>query len=94
MQNSCKMEDVLDVYQRSYDPSRPVVCIDETNKTANHRKRVPCKPGEPEKIDSNMSEGVADIFMISEPLAGKRETVVNKTRTAIDFAEILLLYGR
>lgn len=26
------MEDVLDVYQRSYDPSRPVVCIDETNK--------------------------------------------------------------
>ena len=27
--------------------------------------------------------------MISEPLAGKRETVVKQTRTAIDFAEIL-----
>ena len=27
--------------------------------------------------------------MISEPLAGKRETVVKQTRTAIDFAEVL-----
>ena len=84
------MEDVLDVYQRSYDPSRPVVCIDETNKQLIIEKRVPCKPGEPEKLDSvYVRNGVADIFMISEPLAGKRETVVKQTRTAIDFAEIL-----
>lgn len=33
--------------------------------------------------------GVADVFMISEPLAGRRETVVTETRTALDFAEIL-----
>ena len=26
------MEDVLEVYQRPYDPLYPVVCIDETNK--------------------------------------------------------------
>ena len=78
------MEDVLDVYQRSYDPSRPVVCIDETNKQLIIEKRVPCKPGEPEKLDSvYVRNGVADIFMISEPLAGKRETVVKQTRTAI-----------
>ena len=84
------MEDVLDVYQRSYDPSRPVVCIDETNKQLIIEKRVPCKPGEPEKLNSvYVRNGVADIFMISEPLAGKRETVVKQTRTAIDFAEIL-----
>ena len=75
------MEDVLDVYQRSYDPSRPVVCIDETNKQLIIEKRVPCKPGEPEKLDSvYVRNGVADIFMISEPLAGKRETVVKQTR--------------
>ena len=62
------MEDVLDVYQRSYDPSRPVVCIDETNKQLIIEKRVPCKPGEPEKLDSvYVRNGVADIFMISEP---------------------------
>lgn len=33
--------------------------------------------------------GVADVFMIFEPLAGRRETVVTQTRTALDFAEIL-----
>ena len=26
------MEDVLEVYKRPYDPSRPVVCLDETSK--------------------------------------------------------------
>ena len=33
--------------------------------------------------------GVADVFMICEPLAGRRETVVTQTRTALDFAQIL-----
>ena len=56
------MEDVLDVYQRPYDPSRPVVCIDETNKQLILEKRIPCKPGEPEKVDSvYVRNGVADI---------------------------------
>lgn len=27
-----KMKDVLEVYQRPYDPLAPVVCIDETSK--------------------------------------------------------------
>jgi hypothetical protein len=26
------MEDVLQVYQRPYDPARPVVCLDEASK--------------------------------------------------------------
>lgn len=84
------MEDVLEVYQRPYDPLCPVVCIDETNKQLIKETRIPCKPGEPEKIDSVYERnGVADVFMISEPLAGRRETVVTETRTAEDFAKIL-----
>ena len=84
------MEDVLDVYQRPYDPRRPVVCIDETNKQLIKEERLPCKPGSPEKVDSvYIRNGVANVFMISEPLAGKRDTVVTKTRTAVDFANIL-----
>ena len=84
------MEDVLEVYQRPYDPLRPVVCIDETNKQLIKETRVPCEPGHPEKVDSvYVRNGVADVFMISEPLAGRRETVVTQTRTALDFAEIL-----
>jgi hypothetical protein len=85
-----KMEDVLEVYQRPYDPLLPVVCIDETNKQLIKETRILCEPGQPEKIDSvYVRNGVADVFMISEPLAGRRETVVTETRTAVDFAEIL-----
>ncbi len=84
------MEDVLEVYQRPYDPLCPVVCIDETNKQLIKEERVPCEPGKPEKLDSvYVRNGVADVFMISEPLAGRRETVVTETRNAVDFAQIL-----
>ncbi len=84
------MEDVLEVYHRPYDPLIPVVCIDETNKQLIKETRIPCEPGHPEKVDSvYIRNGVADVFMISEPLAGRRETVVTETRTALDFANIL-----
>ena len=94
------MEDVLEVYQRAYDPLNPVVCIDEANKQLIEETRVPCEPGQPEKVDSvYVRKGVADVFMICEPLAGKRETVITRTRTTLDFAQILqytsdMLYPR
>lgn len=71
------MEDVIEVYQRPYDPLCPVVCIDETNKQLIKETRILCKPREPEKMDSVYEHnGVADVFMISEPLTGRREIVV------------------
>jgi hypothetical protein len=47
------MEDVLEVYQRDYDPQRPVVCMDETSKQLVGETRVPVSaaPGRPERID-------------------------------------------
>ena len=84
------MEDVLDVYERPYDPLNPVVCIDETNKQLIKETRIPCVPGQPEKVDYEYERnGIADVFMIFEPLAGKRDTIVTKTRTGIDFAHAL-----
>ena len=84
------MQDVLEVYKRPYDPLRPVICIDEMNKQFIKEPRIPYEPGQPEKVDSvYVRNVVADVFMISEPLAGRRETVVTLTRTALDFAEIL-----
>lgn len=84
------MEDVPEVYQRPYDPLNPVVCIDGTNKQMIKEPRIPCGPGQPERVDPvYIRNGVADVFMISGPLAGRRETVVTETRTALDFAEIL-----
>ena len=84
------MEDVLDVYQRPYDPLRPMVCIDETNKQLIKQTRLPCAPGQPQRVDYEYERmGVADVFMIFEPLGGRRETLVTKTRTAVDFANAL-----
>ena len=84
------MEDVLDVYQRPYDPLRPVVCMDETNKQMVIQTRISYEPGQPERVDYEYERnGVANVFMISEPLAGKRETMVNDTRCAVDFANVL-----
>jgi len=84
------MEDVLDVYARPYDPLLPVVCIDETNKQMITQTRIPAEIGQAERVDYEYERnGVANVFMISEPLAGKRDTIVNETRTAIDFAQVL-----
>ena len=66
------MEDVLEVYQRAYDPLNPVVCIDEANKQLIEETRVPCEPGQPEKVDSvYVRKGVADVFMICDGPAEK-----------------------
>ena len=47
------MEDVLDVYERPYDPRRPVVCLDETSKqlVAETRRPVPMARGRPARFD-------------------------------------------
>ena len=85
-----KMEDVLDVYQRPYDPLIPVICIDETNKQLIVETRIPCEPSQPERVDYEYERnGVLNVFMISEPLAGRRDTIINETRTAVDFAHVL-----
>ncbi len=62
----------------------------KTNKQLIKETRIPCAPGHPEKVDSVYERnGVLDVFMIFEPLAGKRETVVSQTLTAMDFAHVL-----
>ncbi len=60
------------------------------NRQLVEETRIPCEPGHPEKVDSEyVRKGVMDVFMISEPLAGKRDTIVTQTRTAVDFAQVL-----
>jgi len=85
----CKMEDVLEVYKRPYDPKRPVVCLDETSKQliGEVATPVPPAPGQVAHYDYEyVRNGVANIFMISEPLAGQREVEVTDRRTRIDYA--------
>lgn len=69
------MEDVLDVYKQPYDPPLPVVCLDETNRQliGETVTPLPSKPGSPKRIDYEyVRNGVADIFMMFEPLATRR----------------------
>jgi hypothetical protein len=83
------MEDVLEVYKRAYDPRRPVVCLDETSKQLIGEAATPvlAAPGQVAKYDYEyVRNGVANIFMISEPLAGQREVEVTDRRTKKDYA--------
>jgi len=83
------MEDVLEVYARSFDPQRPVVCMDEKpyQLLDNVREPFPPKPGSIEKVDSEYKrEGTCSIFIFTEPLGGWRETDALHRRTKIDWA--------
>jgi hypothetical protein len=87
-----KMEDVLEVYKRPYDPKRPVVCLDETSKQliGEAQAPVPAASGQVAHYDYEyVRKGVANIFMLSEPLAGKREVEVTDRRTKKDYAQCL-----
>ena len=46
------MEDVLEVYQRPYDPAFPQVCMDESSKQLikEVRQKIEAKPGSPELV--------------------------------------------
>lgn len=86
------MEDVLEVYTRPYDPQHPVVCLDETSKqlVAETRTPIPATPGQAERVDYEYERnGTANLFMVFEPLAGKRRVKVTERRTAKDFAQVI-----
>lgn len=84
------MEDVLETYSRPYDPLRPVVCLDETNRQLIEERHIPAVPGSPERVDYEYRRcGVADLFVAFEPLASKRVVKVTERRTATDFALFL-----
>lgn len=86
------MEDVLEVYTRPYDPQRPVVCLDETTKqlVGETRQPLPAQPGEPERYDYEyVRNGVANLFMLAEPLAGRRHVEVTDRRTRLEYAQVV-----
>lgn len=84
------MEDVLEIYQLPYDPTRPVICMDEQPVQLVKETRVPlpAKPGQPVSIDYEYERnGTANLFVFTEPLTGWRRVVVSQRRTAIDWAQ-------
>jgi hypothetical protein len=86
------MEDTLEVYTRPHDPTRPLVCLDETSKqlVAETRTPLPMQPGQPARYDYEYERnGTGNLFMLFAPLEGWRHVKVTDRRTAKDFAHVL-----
>jgi hypothetical protein len=83
------MEDVLEVYAEPYDPRRPKVNFDETNKQLIQETRppLPAQPGQPVRCDyAYERKGTRNLFLFVEPQTGWRHVHVTERRTALDFA--------
>ena len=84
------MEDILDVYEMPYDPTIPVVCMEEKpyQLLGEVRDSWAMRPGDDKKVDSEYSRnGTCSIFAFIEPLGGMHHVSVREHRTAKDWAE-------
>ena len=87
-----RMEDVLKVYERQYDESNPVVCLDEKpiQLLQDVRPVSGIAPGEEKKVDYEYKrKGTANVFFAVEPLAGEYVNRVTEVRTGDEFAKFL-----
>lgn len=83
------MERVLDIYKRPYDVKKPVVCMDESPKQLIGETRIgsPMKRGQEKREDYEyVRKGTCNIFMVNEPLAGKRHVKITERKTKHDWA--------
>ena len=83
------MEEVLEVYERPFDPDYPVVCMDEQPVQLLKETRVPIKATQnhARRVDYEYERnGTASIFMFAEPLAGYRQATARPQRTKVDWA--------
>lgn len=83
------MEEVLETYEKSYDSSHPVICMDEQPVQLTKETRQPIKATKkhPKRVDYEYERnGTASIFMFSEPLSGFRQATARPQRTKSDWA--------
>ena len=86
-----KMEDVLETYEKPYDPQEPVICLDEKPVTlhADVRPVSPAQPGREARRDSEYERcGTANTFCAVEPKAGRHFTFATPDRSAFEFARV------
>lgn len=85
----CSMEEVLQVYEREYDAQFPVVCLDESPKQLIEERRVPKRNSDGSSLyDSEyIRHGVVQLYMLFEPLAGKRQVLVRESNNRLEWAK-------
>lgn len=87
-----KMFDVLEVYEKPYNPDYPVVCLDEKSKqlTGDTRKPIAVKTLKTGRIDYEYRRnGTCNLFVAVEPKGQKRRVRVTKRRTGKDYASFV-----
>ena len=87
-----RMEDILDLYGRPYDPKRPLLCFDEHLVQLIGEKRTPLPPTDkyPERYDYEYQRnGTRNLFLFFQPLTGWRHVRVTERRTKVDFAQCM-----
>lgn len=87
-----KMEDVLAVYEKPYNPAEPVVCLDEKpiSLHADVRAPIPATPGAVAKRDNEYERcGTANVFGVVEPKAGRHFPTATPDRSAFQFAQVV-----
>jgi hypothetical protein len=87
-----QMEDILDLYARPHDPTRPLVCFDETNKEQHREVIDPLRvqPGQVVRFESEYERnGVSNMFMFFAPLENWRHVKVTDRRTTQDWAQCM-----
>ena len=83
------MEHIIQLYQQTYDPERPMVCFDEKSVQLLAHKRTPVsvRKGKAARQDYEYKRnGTRNLFLFVEPKAGFRHVLVTKRRTKQDFA--------
>lgn len=85
------MEQVLDVYERPYDPLYPVVNLDESPKQliSETRNKFMDSKGIVHQDYEYKREGVVDMYMIVEALAGRREVHIEENHSGLTYAKII-----
>lgn len=86
------MLDVLEVYERDYDPKKPVVCVDEklTQLVQNTHASLPQKRGKPIRTDYEYKRnGTCHLFVAVEPKGCTRTVRVTRRRTKKEYASFL-----
>lgn len=87
----CAMEAVLDVYERAYDAENPVVGLDESPKQliSQVKQGFTDSKGVVYQDFEYKRQGVADLYMVCEPLQGKRKIFVKDNHNRFSWAEIV-----
>jgi len=83
------MEDILELYRQPFNPSVPVICMDEQPVQLIEETRNPIQtaPYQPQRYDYEYKRnGTAEVFMFTEPLAGFRSVDVRENKTGVDWA--------